>query len=133
MPIPWLTVLKVVPWGEVISNAPKVAEGARKLWGSVAKKPAPPPESAGAANLQPLHDDGSSEALRARVTALETATAELHGQMLTSSELLGALAEQNAQLVKGIEAHGARLRRIVVAGIVGWIAAALVLVWALLR
>lgn len=32
MAIGWLTILKSVPWAEVISNAPKVAEGARKLW-----------------------------------------------------------------------------------------------------
>ena len=31
MAIAWLTVLKMVPWGEVINNAPKVADGAKKL------------------------------------------------------------------------------------------------------
>jgi len=39
MPVPWLTVLQNVPWSDVIKNAPKVADGARKLWQSVGKKP----------------------------------------------------------------------------------------------
>ena len=38
MAIGWLTILQSVPWTEVIKNAPKVAEGARKLWSAVAKK-----------------------------------------------------------------------------------------------
>ena len=38
MAIPWLSVLKMVPWSEVISNAPKVAEGAKKLWTAVSRK-----------------------------------------------------------------------------------------------
>jgi hypothetical protein len=42
MAIGWLTVLKMVPWGEVIENAPKVAIGAKKLWDKVGRKPATP-------------------------------------------------------------------------------------------
>ena len=38
MPISWLTVLKAVPWGDVISNAPVVVDGARKLWNNVGRK-----------------------------------------------------------------------------------------------
>jgi hypothetical protein len=38
MAIGWLSVLQLVPWGEVISNAPKVAESAKKLWQVVGKK-----------------------------------------------------------------------------------------------
>ena len=32
MAIPWLAVLKIVPWNDVIRNAPQLAETARKLW-----------------------------------------------------------------------------------------------------
>ncbi|MDP1927884.1 MAG: hypothetical protein Q8K62_05165, partial [Thiobacillus sp.] len=41
--------------------------------------------------------------------ALETAVADLHGQMFASSELIKALAEQNAQLVKRVEANRVRM------------------------
>ena len=48
MPVPWLAVLQSVPWSDVIKNAPKVADGARKLWSSVGGKSqaASPPEAA---------------------------------------------------------------------------------------
>jgi hypothetical protein len=35
MAIPWLTLLKTVPWTDVIANAPTIANGAKKLWHSV--------------------------------------------------------------------------------------------------
>ena len=36
--IGWLAVLQLVPWSDVIKNAPKAADGAKKLWQSVRKK-----------------------------------------------------------------------------------------------
>lgn len=40
MAIPWLTALKVIPWGDVIQHAPKVLSAARKL---LDRSPAEPP------------------------------------------------------------------------------------------
>ncbi|MEQ1806764.1 MAG: hypothetical protein ABL900_15415 [Burkholderiaceae bacterium] len=107
MAIGWLSVLKAVPWTEVISNAPKVADGAKKLWNSVGKKAQPPAADAVPSSAT---DEDKSGALQARLSALEGATRELHEQMLASSEVIKALAEQNAQLVAGIEAARVRLR-----------------------
>jgi hypothetical protein len=45
MAIGWLAVLQNVPWSEVINNAPKVADGAKKLWNAVTRKPARTEES----------------------------------------------------------------------------------------
>lgn len=98
MAIPWLTVLKTVPWSEVISNAPKVADGAKKLWKAVAGKPAPAPERTSGA-------EPTATPLEARLRALEAALAESDRQMLASSELIQALAEQNAQLIRRIEGN----------------------------
>lgn len=100
MPIPWLTVLQNVPWTDVISNAPKVAGGAKKLWDSVAGKPAgiAAPDAAGD-----------------RVAALEGQVAELHRQMLASSQLLQALAEQNTQLIQRVEVQRRWVRRLAAA------------------
>jgi len=97
MAIGWLTLLKTVPWSEVISNAPRVAEGAKKLWQSVGRKPGRGPTAA----VKPPAAAGQD--LAARVAAMEKNSAELHEQMLASSELLRALAEQQAQLVKRVE------------------------------
>ena len=108
MAIGWLTILQSVPWTEVIKNAPKVAEGAKKLWNAVGKQR--PVDGAADAGAQPAvtHEPHTLEALEARAAALETAVSDLHGQMLASSELIKALAEQNAQLVKRIEANRKR-------------------------
>lgn len=107
MGIGWLTVLKMVPWSDVISNAPLVADGAKKLWKSVGKKPA-----AAQPGSPVVQVDSESQAvmlLQARIVTLEATTADLHGQMLVSSELINALAEQNTQLVKRVEVNRRRV------------------------
>lgn len=108
MAIGWLTILKSVPWTEVIRNAPKVAEGARKLWNAVGKQRAVDEAADAAAPPAASHEPHTLEALEARVAALEAAVSDLHGQMFASSELIKDLAEQNAQLVKRIEANRKR-------------------------
>src|SRR4030067_926120 len=104
----WLPILQSVPWTEVIKNAPKVAEGARKLWNAVGKKRAA--DEVADADAQPAisHEPLTLEALEARAAALEAAVSDLHGRMRASSELIQALAEQNAQLVRRIEANRVR-------------------------
>lgn len=120
MAIGWLTVLKSVPWGEVISSAPKVAEGAKKLWKAVSNKPpSPGMPSAGA------HAPHSSDPQA--VAKLQASVNDLHSQMLASSELIKALADQNTQLIKRIELN--RVRVLWLAGVTGVVA--IVAVWGL--
>lgn len=114
MAIGWLTVLKMVPWGDVIVNAPKIADGAVKLWNTVARKQA--------AAVAPATEQAelSAEAqsivmLQAQLTAAEAQIADLHNQMLASSELIKALANQSTYLVKRIEVN--RIRVLWLAGI----------------
>ena len=109
MAIGWLSVLKMVPWGDVISNAPKVTDGAKKLWSAVAKKP--PAVEFPTASAQPtLSPEAQSIAiLQAQVTAAEADVSELHNQMLESSELIKALADQNSQLIKRVEVNRIRV------------------------
>ena len=129
MAIGWLTVLKMVPWTDVISNAPKVADGAKKLWGSVGKKPAEaavPPIDAGVPPEAP-----SVIRLAARVAVLEAASRELHSQMLASSELITTLAEQNTQLIQRVERNRVQLRWLAVVSAVSAVFATAALVVAL--
>lgn len=108
MAIGWLTVLKMVPWGDVIENAPKVANGAKKLWQTVGKKPvsAVPDMSA----HQVLRAEAPVvAALQDQVAELQVAVADLHQQMLVSSELIQSLANQNTQLIKRVEVNRVRL------------------------
>jgi len=112
MAIGWLTALKLIPWTDVISNAPVVVDGAKKLWNNVGKKPAPgqsPPATStttGGAVATP--DARALAELRERVATLEAAVADLHGQMVTSSELLKTLAEQNAQMIARVQTNRVR-------------------------
>lgn len=105
MAIGWVSLLKTVPWADVIASAPAVADGAKKLWKAVGKKKAVPL----AADAAPS-ETVTSAAPDARLQALEETIAELQGQMLASSELITALASQNAELVKRAEANRVRLR-----------------------
>jgi len=87
----------------------------------------PPPTD----SLSP--DSRTIAELRARLATLETTAANLHDQMLASSELIKTLAEQNAQLIARIEAHRVRVMGLAGAlGILG-IIAVLGLVLALIR
>ncbi|MDD2925755.1 hypothetical protein [Rhodoferax sp.] len=122
----WLTVLKMVPWGEVIENAPKVAQGAKKLWSTVGKK-TPLATSPGHVGAEPDEADGALASLRAQVAQLQVASAELHQQMLESSALIQSLAEQNTQLIQRVEVNRKRLWWLALA----WIGLAAVLVYKL--
>lgn len=111
MPVGWLSVLKVVPWGEVITNAPKVADGARRLWSTVKKSP--PPESPEVATTDVSSAGPSAEAeaiaaLQGQLGSAERAIVALREQMLASSELIKALAEQNTELIRRVEAMRVR-------------------------
>ncbi len=108
MAIPWFSVLQAVPWGQVIDNAPKVVDGAKKFWSAVASKPAT--YEGDVVDLPPEVDEGAAvRALKKRLVILEKSNADLHQQMLASSELIKTLADQNAQLVKRIEANRKRM------------------------
>lgn len=110
MPIPWLVVLQSVPWTDVIRNAPKVADGAKKLWNTVSGKQGQSPLPASGPVPDGSPETQAPSGFETRVASLEAAVSELHSQMLASSELIKALAEQNGQLVARIEANRVRMR-----------------------
>ena len=118
MAIGWLTVLQSVPWSDVVRNAPKVAAGAKKLWDNVANKSAANPDvAADGSGLAP--GPATLEGLQQQVLSLQAASANLQQRLIESSDLIGTLAEQNAQLIQGIQVLRRRLF---------WQSAALVLV-----
>lgn len=128
MAISWLAVLRLLPWTEIIRNAPQVADGAKKLWNAVGKKTP-------ASNLpdENTPTELSAEALtiatlQAQLAQIEAQVADLHEQMLASTELIKALAEQNAQLIKHVEANRTKILWLAGAVIVAVIAAVAALV-----
>lgn len=110
MAIGWMTVLKLVPWDDVIANAPKVVEGARKLWKTVARSPVPVPSPEPASSPEVAAAPAAPElATRSELQALAATLSTLHEQMAESSALIEALADQNAQLIGQIESNRVRL------------------------
>ncbi len=86
-----VTVLANIPWGQVLDTAPKIADGAAKLWGmitrrteedTVADRLAAAVDDSGAAELEVLND---------RIQALEAKTHSLQEQIQATSELLKGL------------------------------------------
>jgi len=122
MAAPWLSLLRLVPWGEVMRNAPRVAEGAKKLWDNVAGRPASPSAAQPAAApvdervQQELRADAQAIArLRSELQATGAAVSELQAQMLAATELINDLADQNAQLVRQVEQLRRRLTALALA------------------
>lgn len=132
MALGWLTALKTIPWTDVISTAPVVLDGAKKLWHSVGKTPALGDLTAVPAPAL-LKETPSIAELQARIAALETEAADLHGQMVSSSELIKVLAEQNTQLIRRIETSRVRLLWVAVATAVTAIVAIVAIVLATVR
>ncbi|MEX5744729.1 hypothetical protein [Massilia sp. X63] len=106
----WWSVLKTVPWSEVINAAPQVASGARRLWDTVARK-----SGGGMAGMAPgqVVEEAPQEdvfgSLIQRVEKNEATLFDLRAQMLQASEIIANLADQNAQLIAKMELARTRM------------------------
>ena len=130
----WMSVLKMVPWSDVISSAPKVADGAKKLWSTVAKKAGVVGESAPdepPAEPQDLPAAELLALLQGQLARQEAGLSDLRQQLLSSTALVQTLAEQNAQLVQRVEANRVRVRWLTLAVFV--LGLGLAALWALGR
>ena len=108
MAIPWLTALKAVPWGDVISHAPSVLEKARDL---MARKPADVASQPMATSN--AHDEVPS--LGELKNRLLDASSQIEGLQQRQAELaqtVRALAEQNAALLTAVSGLRQTLRRL---------------------
>lgn len=127
-----ITVLSNIPWGQVVENAPKVADGAAKLWNAVTrKKPDPSPDTNAMAVADVAQSD--SEALKQRLVAMDEHIHHLEEKMGATAELIKALAEQNTQLVRKIELNSVRLLRLATATAIAAVALVGIIVYLPLR
>jgi len=110
MAIPWLSALKAVPWGDVISHAPNVLEKARDLMARKSAETAPP--SMATPNT---HDDVPSLGeLKNRLLAASMQIDDLQQRQTQLSQTVSELAEQNAALLSAVSGLRQTLRLIVV-------------------
>ena len=111
MPIPWLTALKVIPWGDVIEHAPKVLKGARDLLNQQRQRrreAAPAPDAAAIEAPGPTPPE-----LRELQQQLATAREDLTRLQQTQDQItqtVAELAEQNTRLVAAVELLRTRTR-----------------------
>lgn len=101
----WVTVLQMVPWGEVIKNAPKVADGAVKLWNSVSKKRVDGETDSDVTDVMLATDMVAVEKLEHRLHSAEQTITDLQAQVVQSAGVIKELASQNTQLVAQIESN----------------------------
>ena len=106
----WMTALKLVPWGDVIEATPQILQSARKLMGKTTRAG----NNAEPAAATLTSDDGTSSPtshavqlaqLRDRVTQLEQ-------EQRDSAALIQSLAEQNAVVIKAVDALRQRNQRL---------------------
>jgi hypothetical protein len=81
MAISWITALKLIPWRDVVENAPTVLRTAKKLW----DKQAPAP-------------------------SLQQEVASLREEARRAAEVIESLAEQNTRLIHAVEVLRVRTR-----------------------
>jgi hypothetical protein len=110
MAIPWLSALKVIPWGDVMSHAPSVLEKARDLMArkhaDAAPQPMPTPNA---------HDDVPSLGeLKNRLLAASMQIDELQQRQTQLTQTVSELAEQNAGLVSAVSGLRQTLRLMLV-------------------
>ena len=116
MAIPWLSALKVIPWGDVIAHAPTVLEKARDL---MERKTAPQPMA--------TPNEPSSEAapsLGELKNRLLTATMQLdqvQQRQMQLAQTVAELAEQNAALVAAVSALRRTIRWTVMALVLAFV------------
>lgn len=86
----------------IATNAPKIRDGAQRLWRKTQKKSAT--DSVPGVDAQKVAQGTGAHTSEARTIAAEAAIEDLKTEMLTSSELIKALADQSEQFSRYIDA-----------------------------
>lgn len=114
MPIPWLTALKVIPWGDVIEHAPKVLKGARDLLDRQRQRSreteAAPPDPRDHAIHMPSPTEPAVLALQQQLSTAREDITRLQQTQDQITQTLAELAEQNTRLVAAVELLRKRTR-----------------------
>jgi hypothetical protein len=106
MAFSWIAAFRIIPWGDVIAAAPTVARTARDLWRGLSKSRA----TETVASADDAARRGSAPTAEAEIRSLRADLTETRAQLLASSEVLQALAEQDEKLVAAVEVLRVRTR-----------------------
>jgi hypothetical protein len=97
------TVLANIPWGQVVESAPKIAQGAGRLWETVRKRGGGPVPDA-APEQAPPEAPSDLQQLQMQAQVLAAQVQSLEDEMRATAQVVKDLAEQNAMLVGRMQA-----------------------------
>lgn len=106
MAFSWIAAFKVIPWGDVIAAAPTVARTARDLWRGLSKSRTVET----VASADGAAPGGTAPTAVEEMRSLRADLTETRAQLLASSAVLQALAEQDEKLIAAIEVLRVRTR-----------------------
>lgn len=97
----WITALKIIPWKDVLENAPHIVKAAKSLYTRTKKDASSTSETQ---DSSPFTSDSEIiENQKTRLHKIEKKITELNGEQETSVELIKSLAKQNVRIVEAIE------------------------------
>lgn len=114
MALPWLTALKVIPWGDVIEHAPKVLKGARDLLDRQRQRRHETEASPRDPNAHVIEMPGPTppevHELQRQLAAARDEVTRLQQTQDRITQTVAELAEQNTRLVAAVELLRKRTR-----------------------
>lgn len=114
MALNWLTAVKLIPWADVAAATPGILKGAKNLWSRTRKT--------GQTHAEGIDGLSSFDGSPAALARLASRVDELETEQRSASDLINALAEQNAQLVAAVALLRGRLRLFGAATVLGLLA-----------
>jgi hypothetical protein len=102
MGLNWIAAFKLIPWANVAAATPDILKGAKNLWSRTKKSAAAKREG----EIADFGYDGSLASINRLVARVD----ELEIEQRSASDLINALAEQNAQLVAAVSVLRTRTR-----------------------
>lgn len=110
MAIGFLGALKLLPWSDIVTSAPVVVDGAKKLWEAVSRKKIDAEKDV---DVVPPEFSGDARAIKEldfRFTSAERIILDLENEMISSSNLINELASQNSSLIQHMDCLNKRFR-----------------------
>jgi hypothetical protein len=97
----WITALKIIPWKDVLENAPHIVKAAKNLYAGTKTGASFSSETSESSTF--TTDSGNTENLDSRLHKIERKILELNDEQESSVELIRSLAKQNVRIVEAIE------------------------------
>jgi hypothetical protein len=98
----WITALKIIPWKDVLENAPHIVKAAKNLYAGTKTDNSFSSETTDYSSTF-TSDSGNTESRDFRLHKIERKILELNDEQESSVELIRSLAKQNVRIVEAIE------------------------------